>query len=175
MKKYFSGAAARMLFPVLMAGTALATSACSKDAPPIVVQQDFSAADDATIQKYLADKNITNAKKQPSGVYYIPVITNPNGLPATVGRKISVLYTGMLLDGTVFDATSQRNNTPFVFTLGVGQVIAGWDDGIALMKKSEKSILLIPSGKAYGGNPPPNSVIPANAVLRFEVEVTNIQ
>ena len=176
MKKYFSGAAVRLLLPMLVAGAALGTTSCSKDEPTTTaVQQDFSAADDATIQKYLSDKTITNAKKQTSGLYYVPVITNPNGAQAVAGRKVSVLYTGTLLDGTVFDASSQRNNTPITFTLGAGQVIKGWDEGIALMKKNEKSILLIPSAMAYGSNPPPGSVIPANAVLRFEVELTNIQ
>lgn len=174
MTKFISAAATRLLFSALVAGATLTVSSCSKDEPAVVTQQDFSAADDATIQKYLADNNITNAKKQTSGLYYIPVITNPNGLPATAGRKVSVLYTGTLLNGTVFDATSQRNNTPFTFTLGIGQVIRGWDEGIALMKKNEKSILLIPSGMAYGANPP-SSAIPPNAILRFEVEVTNIQ
>ncbi|MET4073251.1 FKBP-type peptidyl-prolyl cis-trans isomerase [Hymenobacter sp. UYCo722] len=174
MKKYISGAAARLLFPMLVAGAALATTSCSKDSPAVVTQQDFSAADDAAIQKYLADNKITNAKKQPSGLYYIPVITNPNGAQATAGRSVSVLYTGTLLDGTVFDASSQHGNTPISFTLGARQVIAGWDEGIALMKKNEKSILLIPSGLAYGSQTRP-PVITANSILRFEVELTNIQ
>ena len=176
MKKYFAGTVSRLLLPALLTSAALGTMSCSKDAPPIVAPQpDNSAADDATIQKYLTDNNITNARKQASGLYYIPVITNPNGLPATAGRRVSVNYTGSLLDGTVFDATSRHNPVaPITFTLGAGQVIQGWDEGIALMKKSEKSILLIPSGMAYGANPP-TSAIPANAVLRFDVELTTIQ
>ena len=174
MKKYFAGAAARFLLPVLVAGAALATTSCSKDEPTAVAQQDFSAADDATIQKYLADNKITTARKQGSGLYYIPVTTNPNGALATAGHKVSVLYTGTLLNGTVFDASSQNGNTPITFTLGTGQVIAGWDEGIALMKKSEKSILLIPSGLAYGAQSRPPYITP-NSILRFEVELTNIQ
>lgn len=172
MKKYFSGAAARFLFLVLVASAPLALTSCSKDAT-VEVKQDFSAADDATIQKYLTDNKITNAKKQPSGLYYVPGITNPNGSQATAGRQVSVLYTGTLLDGTVFDASSQHGNTPITFTLGARQVILGWDEGIALMKKSEKSVLLIPSGLAYG--PKAAGSIPPNSVLRFEVELTNIQ
>ena len=175
MKNYFSSAVARLLLPVLVAGAALGTASCSKDEPAATgMQQDFSAADDATIQKYLADNKITNARKQPSGLYYVPVVTNPNGQQATAGRSVSVLYTGTLLNGTVFDASSQHGNTPFTFPLGRGQVIAGWDEGIALMKKSEKSILLIPSGLAYGAKSP-SSTIPPNSILRFEVELTNIQ
>ena len=174
MKKYFSATAARFLFPVLVASAALTTASCTKDEPAVAANQDFSAADDATIQKYLADNKITNAKKQPSGLYYVPVTTNPNGVQATAGSNVSVLYTGTLLDGSVFDASSKHGNTPFTFALGRGQVIAGWDVGIALMRKNEKSILLIPSGMAYGAKSP-SSTIPPNSILRFEVELTNIQ
>ena len=169
MKKYFSGAAARLLFTVLVAGVALATTSCSKDEPrAAVVQQDFSAADDATIQKYLADNKITNAKKQPSGLYYVPITTNPNGVQATAGRTVTVKYAGTLLNGNSFDAGT------YTFPLGARQVIAGWDEGIALMRLSEKSILLIPSAMAYGSQSPSSS-IPPNSILRFEVELTKIQ
>ncbi|GAA4023503.1 hypothetical protein GCM10022409_04200 [Hymenobacter glaciei] len=168
MKKYFSGAVARFLFPAIVAGTVLATTSCSKDEPAAVAEQDNSAADDATLQKYLADNKITNAKKQPSGLYYIPVVTNPNGLQATAGRTVTVKYAGTLLNGNPFDSGT------FAFQLGAKQVIAGWDEGIALMRLNEKSILLIPSGLAYGSQSP-SSAIPPNSVLRFEVEVTKIQ
>ena len=167
MKKYFAGAAARFLLPVLVAGAALATTSCSKDEPETVVQQDNSAADEVTIQKYLTDNKITNAKKQPSGLYYVPVTTNPNGLQATAGRTVTVDYKGTLLDGTVFDAGT------YAFPLGAKQVIAGWDEGIALMRLSEKGILLIPSGLAYGSRA--SGKIPANSVLRFDVTLTKIQ
>lgn len=168
MKKYFSGAAARLLFPVLVAGVALATTSCSKNEPAAVVQQDFSAADDATIQKYLADNKITNAKKQTSGLYYIPVTTNPNGVQATAGSTVTVKYAGTLLNGNPFDSGT------FAFPLGAKRVIAGWDEGIALMRLNEKSILLIPSGLAYGSQSP-SATIPANSILRFEVELLKIQ
>ena len=167
MKNYFAQATARFLFPVLLAGAALAATSCSKDEPETVVQQDNSAADDVTIQKYLADNKITNAKKQPSGLYYVPVTTNPNGLQATAGRTVTVDYAGTLLNGTAFDAGT------IPFRLGAGQVIAGWDEGIALMRLNEKSILLIPSGLAYGSRA--SGQIPANSVLRFDVTLTKIQ
>lgn len=176
MKKHFPPALRRVLIAGLLASAALAPVACKKATPAEEpAPYDYAKEDDATIQKYLTDNRITTAQKQTSGLYYIPVITNPNGLRATVGRTVSVLYTGTLLDGTVFDASSKYGNTPISFPLGAGRVIKGWDEGIALMKLSEKSILLIPSRYAYGGNPPPSSTIPANAVLRFEVELTKIQ
>ena len=168
MKKTFSGVFARLLFPMLVAGAALVATSCSKDEPTATAQQDFSAADDATIQKYLTANNITNAKKQTSGLYYIPVTTNPNGLQATAGRTVTVKYAGTLLNGNPFDSGT------YTFPLGAGKVILGWDEGIALMRLSEKSILLIPSALAYGSQSP-SAAIPANSVLRFEVELTKIQ
>ena len=86
-----------------------------------------------------------------------------------VGSTVTVHYVGTLMDGTVFDS-SRRRNSPFQFTLGVGQVIKGWDVGVAKMKKGQKAVLICPPDHAYGarGAPP---VIPANATLKFEVEL----
>ncbi|GAA4358259.1 hypothetical protein GCM10023185_23710 [Hymenobacter saemangeumensis] len=159
----------RLFTLALLLAAGLFSSACEKEDTT-----DYAKVDESIIQKYLADNMITNAQKQPSGLYYVPVTTLPNNTRATAGRTVSVLYTGMLMDGTVFDATSRRNNRPFSFMLGRGQVIQGWDEGIALMRKGERGVLLIPSGLGYGkpGSPPS---IPANAVLRFEVELVDVQ
>jgi FKBP-type peptidyl-prolyl cis-trans isomerase len=139
-----------------------------------VVDFNFAATDDAIITQYLTSAAITTAQKQASGLYYVPVTANPTGIQATAGKTISVLYTGRLMNGTVFDATSQRGNKPFDFLLGSGSVIKGWDEGIALMRKGEKAILLIPSALAYGPSSP-STTIPANSVLRFEVEVVDVK
>ena len=135
---------------------------------------DYTKADEAIIQKYLADNKITTAQRQPSGLYYVPTAPNPTGTPAAAGKTVSVLYTGQLLDGTVFDATSKHGNEPFSFVLGEGKVIAGWDQGIALMHKGEKGLLLIPSALGYGPDGA-GSDIPPNAVLRFDVELTDVK
>jgi FKBP-type peptidyl-prolyl cis-trans isomerase len=139
-----------------------------------VVDFNFAATDDAIITQYLTSAAITTAQKQASGLYYVPVTANPTGIQATAGKTISVLYTGRLMDGTVFDASSSNNNKPFDFILGSGSVIKGWDEGIALMRKGEKAILLIPSALAYGPSSP-STTIPANSVLRFEVEVVDVK
>jgi peptidylprolyl isomerase len=139
-----------------------------------VVDFNYAATDDAIITNYLTTSAITTAQKQTSGLYYVPVTTNPTGTPATAGKTVSVLYTGKLMDGTVFDATSLRNNVPFSFLLGSGSVIKGWDEGIALMRKGEKAILLIPSALAYGPSGS-GTAIKANSVLRFEVEVVDVK
>ena len=83
---------------------------------------------------------------------------------------ITVNYTGYFADGTVFD--SSVGKTPFQFTLGAGQVIAGWDVGVKGMKKGEVRRLVIPADMAYGEAGRPG--IPPNSTLAFEVELLEI-
>ena len=85
------------------------------------------------------------------------------------GSEVTVHYTGTLLDGTKFDSSVDRGD-PFKFKLGVGQVIKGWDEGVASMLKGEKAILTCKPDYAYGarGSPP---TIPPDATLQFEVEL----
>jgi FKBP-type peptidyl-prolyl cis-trans isomerase FkpA len=94
------------------------------------------------------------------------------GPAAKAGDKVRVHYTGRLLDGTKFDSSHDRKD-PFEFTLGQGQVIKGWDEGVVGMKKGGKRKLVIPSEMAYGkrGSPPK---IPPDAPLEFEVELIEI-
>jgi FKBP-type peptidyl-prolyl cis-trans isomerase len=172
MKKYFSGIVHRfgvVLFLALAGGTGL--SSCSKDDSS--VNADYSATDEALIKKYLTDNNITTAQRQSSGLYLVPVVTNANAPIATTGQVVSMLYTGQLLNGTVFGASSQQNNYPLNFILGNNSLLPGIEQGVALMHKGDKAVLLIPSGLAYGPDSP-SSTIPANSVLRFEVEVTDL-
>jgi len=92
------------------------------------------------------------------------------------GQRISVHYTGYLnengVTGRKFDSSVDRG-TPFVFEVGVGQVIRGWDEGLASMKKGEKARLLIPAELGYGARGA-GAVIPPNANLIFDVELLEI-
>ncbi|HWB62521.1 MAG TPA: peptidylprolyl isomerase [Chitinophagales bacterium] len=117
-------------------------------------------------------KNYPNAVKTPSGLYYV-VEKEGTGPRAEPGKKVSVHYTGRLTDGSKFDSSYDRNQ-PITFTLGIGQVIKGWDEGIALMSVGSKYKLIIPYQLAYGenGHPP---VIPAKATLVFDTELVGIQ
>lgn len=89
------------------------------------------------------------------------------------GDTVDMHYTGTLLDGTKFDSSRERG-VPFSFTLGVGQVIRGWDEGLLEMKVGEKRRLTIPSEMAYGARGA-GDVIPPNATLIFETELISIK
>lgn len=126
-------------------------------------------AEDSLLNQYLSDKKIKVAP-QASGLYYIQKVAG-KGAQAESGKKVSVHYTGMLLDGTVFDSSIERGE-PIEFVLGQGQVIPGWDEGIAMMKEGGKATLIIPSSLAYGERG--NQVIPPCSPLVFAVELVKV-
>jgi FKBP-type peptidyl-prolyl cis-trans isomerase FkpA len=102
----------------------------------------------------------------------IEKITSGNGPSPKQGDTLTVHYTGWLTDGTKFDSSVDRGD-PFVFVLGQGQVIQGWDQGFAVMRVGDKSRLTIPPELAYGESGYPGA-IPPNATLIFEVELLSI-
>ena len=110
--------------------------------------------------------------KTSSGLLYKFEKENNSHKPSN-GNKVKVHYKGMLLDGTVFDSSFKRNQ-PIEFTLGVGQVIKGWDEGISLLGIGDKASFIIPSDLAYGASGA-GGVIPPNATLIFEVELISAE
>ncbi|MFA5098914.1 MAG: FKBP-type peptidyl-prolyl cis-trans isomerase [Candidatus Paceibacterota bacterium] len=96
------------------------------------------------------------------------------GAEAKAGDIVSVNYIGTLENGKKFDSSYDRNQ-PFSFTLGIGQVIRGWDEGVAGMKIGGKRKLVIPPALAYGSQEVGNGLIPANSTLIFEVELLGVQ
>ena len=92
---------------------------------------------------------------------------------ATAGKSVTVHYVGSLTNGTVFDASRKRGDQGFTFVLGAGQVIKGWDQGVAGMKVGGKRKLTIPPELAYGSQAV-GGVIPANSTLIFEVELLKV-
>ncbi len=96
------------------------------------------------------------------------------GAEARPGTTVSVLYTGMLPDGTVFDASSKHGGQPIEFPLGAGNVIPGWDQGLEGMKVGGKRQLVIPPDMAYGAQGVPGA-IPPNSTLIFDVELVGVK
>ncbi len=94
------------------------------------------------------------------------------GDEAVAGKSVSVNYLGTLTDGTKFDSSYDRNQ-PFEFKLGGGQVIQGWDQGVAGMKVGGKRKLVIPASLGYGAQA--NGSIPANSTLVFEIELLAVK
>ncbi len=124
----------------------------------------------ASLGKYLKEKNIT-AKPTASGIYYIERVKG-TGTKAAAGKLVKVHYTGTLLNGTKFDSSRDKNQ-PYEFTLGQGQVIKGWDEGIELMNVGGKATLIIPSNMAYGERD--KGTIPPYSTLVFEVELMDVK
>ena len=109
----------------------------------------------------------------PSGLKYQD-LTVGSGTEAVAGKKVSVHYTGWLQsDNTKFDSSVDRGQ-PFEFQLGAGQVIRGWDEGVAGMKVGGKRKLIIPSELGYGSTGTPGGPIPPNATLVFDVELLGV-
>lgn len=104
----------------------------------------------------------------------IETIKEGTGVEIKNGQTAVVQYEGKLTDGTVFDSTAKRNNTPFEFPLGAGMVIKGWDQGVLGMKIGETRKLTIPSELAYGERGA-GGLIPPNATLIFTVTLEGIK
>ncbi len=123
-----------------------------------------------TLQTYIEENNITVTPKT-SGLYYIETVAG-TGIQAQAGNVVTVHYKGMFLDGEKFDSSYDRGE-PFEFTLGAGQVIKGWDEGISYMKEGGKATLIMPSSLAYGAYGAGS--IPPYTSLIFEVELIDVK
>jgi FKBP-type peptidyl-prolyl cis-trans isomerase FkpA len=102
----------------------------------------------------------------------IEKLAEGSGATPKTGDRVTVHYTGWLTDGSKFDSSVDRGQ-PFVFTIGRGQVIGGWDQGVATMKVGDKVRLTIPPELGYGARGA-DGVIPPNATLIFEVELLGV-
>ena len=137
------------------------------------------------IANYLKENKIT-AQATSSGLCYV-IDTPGQGAQPKQGNNIKVNYTGRLIDGKVFDTSlaevakqhgihnPARTYEAIAFQVGVGQVIKGWDEGIMCLRQGTKARLFIPSTLAYGSQGVGNGLIPANAILIFDVELVDIQ
>lgn len=121
--------------------------------------------------KKMMQEKYPNAKTAPSGLMYV-IHEEGSGKQAESGKTVSVHYTGTLMDGTKFDSSRDRGQ-PIAFPLGVGKVIKGWDEGIAMLKEGGKATLIIPPHLGYGERAV--GPIPANSTLFFDVELMEVK
>lgn len=140
--------------PILLFAVLLLVG-CGKDDPERIAEKDRQK-----ILEYIS-KNDLDAQEHESGVFYVIEVEGSGNHP-TENSTVKLNYTGMLLDGKVFDSN-------WGSTMYLRNTIQGWQYGIPMFKKGGKGILLIPSGLGYGQWP--TGSIPANSVLVFEIEL----
>lgn len=134
-------------------------------------KNEQAVKDDAIILKHLKENKLSYVKS-PSGVYIVFQEEGFDDSPVK-GNKVTVNYTGKLMNGKVFDSNTDpkfNHVQPFTFTLLAGQVIKGWDEGVSMMRRKSKATLYIPSTLAYGSRSQ-GPDIPANSILVFDIEV----
>lgn len=162
-----------VLIPAVLALLALSAvpTVKAQDATPTVAVDSIgapAASPTPAPKKAKADSKVITT---PSGLKYT-ILKRGTGSFAMPGQTVSVHYTGWLTDGTKFDSSVDRGQ-PFQFTLGAGQVIKGWDQGVRGMRVGEKRKLTIPPSLGYGPAGA-GGVIPPNATLIFDVELMDI-
>ena len=134
--------------------------------PYTQLQEDIQILDD-----YLEENNIV-AMKASSGLRYV-ILDEGLGSNPVQGSRVTVHYTGTLLDGTVFDSSYDRGE-PLTYTHGIRQVIPGWDEGLSYIGERGKITLYVPSVLAYGSRGS-GSIIGPNENLIFDVELLSVQ
>jgi FKBP-type peptidyl-prolyl cis-trans isomerase FkpA len=149
-------------------------------------RDELQLVEDAKIIANHLKKNAITTQVTASGLCYV-IDTLGQGAQPKQGDRVKVNYTGRLMDGKVFDTSladtakqhgihnPERTYEAIEFKVGVGQVIQGWDEGIMYLRQGSKARLFIPSTLAYGSQGVGNGLIPANAVLMFDVELLDIK
>jgi FKBP-type peptidyl-prolyl cis-trans isomerase FkpA len=130
--------------------------------------------EETAVKQYLSKNNI-NAQRTPSGAY-VQVVSEGAGAPVEAGKSVSVMYKGQTFGGTVFDSNMDStfgHTDPMSFTVGVGQMIKGFDEGVVGLKEGTKCKIFIPSMLAYGAQPPSPQIKPFEHLI-FDVEVLKV-
>ena len=162
---------------------AIAANLTAPDAAVVTETQIAQAAEDLTAEEETMSEEMSEEMTgeeasteatlttTESGLQYEDIVEGTGAMPQS-GQRVTVHYTGTLEDGTKFDSSRDRNR-PFSFTIGVGQVIKGWDEGVASMRVGGQRKLIIPPELGYGSRGA-GGVIPPDATLLFDVELLRI-
>ncbi len=149
-------------FALLLAAAACGSGGTTDPSVPTIEETTFAPSLGITLSTFT---------KTASGLYWKDLVVG-SGAGATVGKKVSIHYVGSLANGTQFDANGP-SDTPFAFTIGAGQVIGGFDEGLRGMAVGGKRQLIIPPNLAYGNRAV--GPIPANSILVFTIDLVAIQ
>ena len=155
----------------LAGGTAVPTTRLGTRPPGATARPAVSAAGSPSAGILPVPPGTPPLQTTASGLQFQDIVAGTGAQPQA-GQTVTVNYTGWLNDGTKFDSSLDRNQ-PFGFVLGKGQVIKGWDEGLATMKVGGKRRLVIPPGLGYGAQA--NGKIPANSQLTFDVELVDVK
>ena len=159
-------------FVIIASLILLGINACKKQE---TAQQKYDK-EQVALANYLKIKYNDTLVPKASGLYYIETLKG-TGVKASYGRLVTVNYTGRFLDGTVFESSDELNSDgikvgPFVFSVGYGEVIAGWDEALQYMRDGGKATLIIPSSIGYGAAG--NGNVPGYTTIIFDIEVINV-
>lgn len=152
------------------------TSDSAQVADKMKEEKNFQAAEVASIQKYLNDKKITTQRTK-SGAF-VEIINPGNGNLADSGKYVSVNYTGTTFDGKKFDSNTDsafNHVQPYSFTVGIGEMIKGFDEAVSLLRPGGSAKVYIPSMLAYGERPPQGSPIRPYEKLIFEIAIVDLK
>jgi FKBP-type peptidyl-prolyl cis-trans isomerase len=155
MKKYKT----TMIITAILVGIVLAIFLVLNNQKSTSLKQSVSTVNSVTMPDGLEVKDVTVGR----------------GAVAEVGDKVTVNYVGSFSNGNVFDASSNHSPNGFTFTLGAGEVIKGWDEGVLGMRVGGERKLIVPPSLAYGSTGTPGGPIPPNATLYFDITLLNVQ
>lgn len=157
----------RRVFIVLLLVLGTGLWGCNKDDDPLTLEEQYDA-----IEKYIKKKGYKNVQVTETGLHYVVTKEGTGRLPR-VNDVVTVDYVGTLLNGEKFDSSYDAGK-PINFTLGVGQVIKGWDEAFALLPVGSEAVLMIPSNLAYGTRGSGDKIGPSQVIV-FEVVLINAQ
>jgi peptidylprolyl isomerase len=155
----------------LLALLLAATLGCGDDDDPVTPAPTATTIEATTFAPSLG-VNLAASTKTANGLYYRDLVVG-TGATVSAGQRATMRYIGTLANGTQFDPPSGTTPSTFTFTVGTGEVIAGWDQGIPGMRVGGRRQLIIPASLGYGASG--RGPIPPNAVLVFTVELAAVQ